>query len=245
MRLVFSIAALLLFLSVISARPFPYRNSPIRRVTNAERLKRGLGPMPPMFKRVLPGGQLPTRTTAAKRAAPSPSSRSVVYTGRIEVRTLDGSSYGDVINAQYGINGVNFGGPIPALNVQFTTDSSGTGPFNIFATNPNFPAPHFVGATTHDFATLGSNSGTGVSLGNIRQTPPNSHLSGGESAIWSIDPTTKEIKAHWVNPDGSKIPTFIGVDIRNNAVVFTGNIALYNQQHTWPISEVKFFLANI
>lgn len=45
----------------------------VRRLTNAERLARGLGPAPPVFKRVLPGRETPTRAYDAEKRNPKPS----------------------------------------------------------------------------------------------------------------------------------------------------------------------------
>lgn len=78
-----------------------------------------------------------------------------------------------------------------------------------------------------------------------------------ESAIWKINPTTKQITgmnlrvvrddiekfwlaplAQWVNSDGSRPRTSIGFDIRNNHIVLTGDISAYNAANTWPLSEV-------
>lgn len=34
--------------------------------------------------------------------------------------------------------------------------------------------------------------------------------------------------AHWINEDGSKPTTFIGLEITDNIILLTGNITLYN-----------------
>ncbi|KAI0073513.1 hypothetical protein K474DRAFT_1710642 [Panus rudis PR-1116 ss-1] len=239
---VFILALVSLFTAVVSAAP-GIGGTPAKRMTNAERLARGLPPNAPIFRRALPGRDLtPTRAYAAKRG--SPSSVPVTLTGRIQVRWIEGdASYGYVENSQSGINGVNFGGPIPELHVKITTTSSGAGPFDIEAINPNFPSPFFVGASSNEFAppvAFGPGNSNAASLDNVKQTTPVSGIS--QSSLWSFDPTTKELTPHWVNPDGSVAETVIGFDIRNNAIVLTGDIAAYNAHNTWPVTPVHFFL---
>lgn len=66
------IAAIALLVVVVEASP-TYVG--VKRMTNADRLKRGLGPAPPVFKRTVPGRRsyLPTRASVAKRGSPSPA----------------------------------------------------------------------------------------------------------------------------------------------------------------------------
>lgn len=116
MRVLISLLAFLTFLGMVSAFAFPpsaWDAPGKKRMTNAERLARGLTPNPPKFKRVLPGiHESPTNVLAAKRSAsasasaspsPTPSSLPKIYTGRIEVRNLQGDSYGYVENSQNGV----------------------------------------------------------------------------------------------------------------------------------------------
>lgn len=215
-----------------------------RRMTNAQRLARGLGPAPPVFKRVLPGrAETPTRSFDEEKRSPKPSATPpVTYSGRIQIRNNDGSSLGYVLNAPWGVSGSNFGGPQEELHVTFTTTASGAGPFDIVPTNPKFPAPFFIGGSG---STISGEFDT-VTFQHVQQTPAGSRSSkGGESAIWSVDTGTKELTAHWVNPDGQKPKTLIGFDIRNNGLFLTADINNYNSHHTWPISQVHFFLVPI
>ncbi|CAL1715062.1 unnamed protein product [Somion occarium] len=243
MRILISFLAFLTFLSSVSAFVLPrsYNATGEKRMTNAERFRRGLGPNAPVFKRVLPGsGEKPTGVIAAKRS--KTSSLPVTYTGRIEVRNLEGHSFGYVWNSESGVSGVNFHGPVDELHVKISTTKSG-GLFDILATNPKFPPPFYIGASSNNAAaTLGPGLPAGVGLGTVEQTPPGP--SAAQSAIWTINRATKLLTPHWVNPDGSKPTTSIGLDLRNNYLTFTGDIAAYNAANTWPVGEVQFFLVD-
>lgn len=66
---IFTLFAILASYTVCAA---PTQAGVVRRLTNAERFARGLGPAPPVFKRVLPGVETPTRAyEVEKRAKPS------------------------------------------------------------------------------------------------------------------------------------------------------------------------------
>ncbi|KAI0788761.1 hypothetical protein C8Q75DRAFT_734034 [Abortiporus biennis] len=227
----------LFLLPLINAAPASPIGEISKRMTNAQRLSRGLGPAPPVFKRIVPGRDLPTRT-AEKRAAPSPSSFPSTYQGKIEVRTTEGHSYGFVINEASGVNGVNFGGARPALSVKITVPRFGSTPVDIIPINPAFPAPHFIGGS-------GQGISPGVALSNVPHTDAGSNpVNVTESAIWSLDKTTKQITATWIDTDGTKVPVVLGVDLRNNGLFLTKSIDDYNKHSTSSISEVQFFLTN-
>jgi len=225
------------FLSIAAAAPTHigvYEPGVAKRMTNAERFARGLPPGSPVFKRVVPGkreSELPTRAFEKRTAAPS--SIPVTYTGKIQVRKLDGTSLGFVFNEAQGVDGVNSGGP--SLGVTITTTTTGTTPFDIIPQSPAFPKPWFIGAS-------GSKIEDGLTFGHVTQTVPGSVPSqGGESAIWFINANTKEITAQWIDPDGSKPTTIFGVN--NNGLFLTNDISNYNNAHHGaPISQVKFFL---
>ncbi|KAJ3483476.1 hypothetical protein NLI96_g6293 [Meripilus lineatus] len=236
---IFTLFAILASYTVCAA---PTQAGVVRRLTNAERFARGLGPAPPVFKRVLPGVETPTRAYEVEKRAKPSGTPPVNYSGRIQIRNKDGSSLGYVVNNPSGVSGSNFGGPQNELHVTFTTTSSGAGPFDIIATNPKFPPPYFIGGA----GTTVSGEFNAVSFQHVQQTSPGSRpFAGGESAIWSLNTSTKELTPQWVNPDGSKPKTFIGFDIRNNGLFLTADIANFNAHHTWPISEVHFFIVPV
>ncbi|EGN96788.1 hypothetical protein SERLA73DRAFT_184947 [Serpula lacrymans var. lacrymans S7.3] len=186
-----------------------------------------------------------------KRAPASSGTPPLHFSGRIEVRSTSGSVEGYVRNwnSAASVSGVNYGGPDEELHVNFYTTPSGTGPVNILTTNPNFPAPYYIGTSTN--ATLGVNSANIVGFNNVAETPAGSppvSIDGqeAESSIWSINPNTREIKAQYVNTDGTYPRTLIFYDIRENSIFFGGDINAYNKEHVdTPASVVKFYLAAI
>ncbi|KAF8229509.1 hypothetical protein L208DRAFT_1401950 [Tricholoma matsutake] len=228
--------------------------------TNAQRMARGLNPLPPKFGRTLPGvvtarvtARAPTRSWAAKRGWPSavpPMQRS----GRIEVRNpQNGLSLGIVknTNGTNPISGLNALGPEQDLLVSFTASPSGAGPFDIVAVNAAFAAPLFVGAfVANGVGNIGRDV---ITFSNVQQTPPNSppvkSASGdntmAESALWSFNPSTKELQAQYVNPDGSKPDTVIAYSIRQNVLFFIGDLKAYNTNNDTPASAVKFYLVPV
>ncbi|KAF8845105.1 hypothetical protein BDN67DRAFT_1007473 [Paxillus ammoniavirescens] len=180
----------LLFAALTAAAPEDW--------TNAQRLARGLPPSPPKFGRILPGyARSPTTVSGAKRSAspsasPSPSPLQK-YEGRIQVVSYDGEPLGYLRNwATDSVSGVNYGGPSSELHVSLTVPNSGKGLINILATNPNFPAPYYIGSTTS--ATLAPGSPSVVGFGNVENTSPLSPPVPYESNIWTFDLKTKQLK---------------------------------------------------
>ncbi|KAF8967625.1 hypothetical protein BDZ97DRAFT_500664 [Flammula alnicola] len=149
--------------------------------TNAQRLARGLPPIPPKFARGIIGARnKPTPAQGSKRATTSPLPP-VTLTGRLELRNKDGSSLGHVRNWQSGgtISGVNALGPDKDLLVSLTFSPSNPKFINILATNPAFPAPFFVGGGTSSTVTVPSlslGSRSTVPFTNVESTPPGSLL---------------------------------------------------------------------
>ncbi|KAF9466089.1 hypothetical protein BDZ94DRAFT_1234072 [Collybia nuda] len=233
---------ILTLLSSVSCKPV--------HETNAQRMARGLPPSAPKFGRTLPGAKR-TYTSAIPR---------IPYSGRLEVRQEDGSVAGYVRNSNSSgaiskfdhSSGLNFLGPEQELHVSFTAPFSGNGPFDIVASNPLFPAPFYVGASgTADINSIAGDSRNTISFSNVEQTPKNTipiaSATDGlntfiESAIWSINPKTKELKAQYINPDKSKPETIIGYDIRANRLFFVGNITAYNVNNDTPASTVQLYL---
>ncbi|KAH7926018.1 hypothetical protein BV22DRAFT_1046345 [Leucogyrophana mollusca] len=232
-------------------------------LTNAERLARGLPILPPKFGRSVPGyARNPTPASPEKRvvavsASPSPKPIRTEwfykFTGRIKVVSYDGEPLGYLRNWATGsVSGVNAGGPSSELHVSFKAPRRGGDHlFSILATNPNFPAPYYIGTTTS--ATLAPGSPSSVAFGNVEQTPPKSPpvTSGNqtdESAIWSFDGKTNELTAHYVNPDGSPAKTTIAYNIWDNNIFFVGDIDAFNNATSDPdylVSPVTFYLETL
>jgi len=217
----------------------------VDRDTNAQRLARGLPPRSPKFRRTLPGyvqaRDDPTPAFGAPGARSSPSHHT--YTGKIQVHAYNGDVLGNVKNwvAMPHINGVNFGIPDEDLEVSFTT--AGASLFNILATNPNFPAPFYVGISGAS-TTLALGSRNIVGMENVPKTHPGIPSPGvtTESAVWSFHRDSGELTVQYVNPDGSLPKTTIAFDIRENVLFFTADLDAYNFQNDLPASPVTFFL---
>ncbi|KAF9006141.1 hypothetical protein BDQ17DRAFT_1423840 [Cyathus striatus] len=211
--------------------------------TNAQRLARGLPPLPPKFVRS------PTATTVAKRQV---SAVPLIFRGKLEVRSPpDNLVQGCVRNWETvgTISGTNFGGA--CLEVSMTVDISGQGPADIVSTNALFPDPFYVGAgstVTQNNPILLPSLKNAVAFTNVERTYPESAPAVSprnifvESAIWSINPSTGKLSAQWVNPDGGKPSTQLAYNIRSNSLFFVGNITLWNENNNTPASLVDVYL---
>ncbi|KAL4264893.1 Glycoside hydrolase family 131 protein [Pleurotus pulmonarius] len=243
MQLLFATVLALICMSTVIAK----------QETNAERLARGLTPLPPKFRSIVPGF-LPTRSYGAKRGTVSPQPPSPnTYSGMVQVRNSEDRSIGYLKNwaGTSTINGVNFGSEDEDLHVSFTLPPGSNGPFDILVTNPNFEKPHYAGVSTGSTpGSLAAQISNAIAFTNVPQTPPGSlPILGGatsvyvESAIWFFDPETKEITAQFINPDGSKPPTIFAYNIRNNQIFFVGDLDAWNGEHAnTPSSAVTFHL---
>ncbi|RDB23867.1 hypothetical protein Hypma_009202 [Hypsizygus marmoreus] len=170
------------------------------------------------------GSDIGLRATAA----------SVTYTGLIQVRALDGRVIGFVRNQDglLPINGVNFGSNNQDLHVTFTTPTTGNGPFDILATDPKFTAPFYVGTAL--IVLIGIGSAVSGPFSNVIQS---------QSILWNINPTTTQLTAQYINPDGSHPTTVIGYDGLRNSLFLTGDVAAWNSQNNplIPATAVNFF----
>ncbi|KAL1701922.1 hypothetical protein EV121DRAFT_262585 [Schizophyllum commune] len=211
--------------------------------TNAQRFARGLPPLAPSNLR-----RTGTGTDSADHGHPS-AKPPVSYSGRLQARTADGTVVGFVRNFEgaASISGISFGSSDEELHVSFST-SGGYKPFDILATNPNFPAPYYVGAA--GTGPLAKGSYASVAFTNVGQTPAGSKpVKSGEnsyeSAIWTFNPQTKQFTAHFVNPDGSKPKTQLAYDARANELFFVGDLAAYNKQFDYyPAGAVNLYLVD-
>ncbi|GAW00439.1 hypothetical protein LENED_001956 [Lentinula edodes] len=210
--------------------------------TNGYRLARGLPPLPPRdFGRNKPGYE-PTPVLRA-RASPSPSSVAR-FSGRLQVRFNNGSTIG-YVQDQSGLP-VSGGSD---LQISITTSSTRKEQLNIVATTTNFPSPSFVGASSQGFgnATIGTGSSNFVHVSIVQKTDvlskPIKSGNGNtsvESAIWTVDLSTKELTAQYVNQDGSLPTTFLIYDNATTNLYLTGDTTASNTS----ITPVKLFLVN-
>jgi len=220
------------------------------RESNAERLARGLTPLRPKFRSILPGFP-PTRVASARRNVASPIPGQKNYCGRIEVRGSDGHVLGYVKNwaGVAPISGINFVPNQEDLRVEFNVPYDQNIPFDILATNPKFASPYYVGVSTGPQpVALQTGQVNSLSFTNVPQTPAGAPPmktgdSYTESRIWTFNKYTKELKPQFINPDGSKPMTVIAYDIKFNQIFFVEDVAAWNRQHLEdPVSAVSFYL---
>lgn len=210
-----------------------------RDLSNAERLKRGLPPRAPVIGRMLPGREVlfePTRVKA-KRGSPSASPTPKVFTGRVEIKQLNGTSIGFLNNTDNGFPNVDFVGT-PDTDLVVKIAPVGKGPFNLLATNPGWAGSAFIGGGTND--TLSSDSVVIVPLANATHTtaggPPSPN---GASAIWLFDSKTQELTPKWTNLNGSSLTPIIAWHRESNLLFFTGNDSFIDGKEN---IAVDFFL---
>ncbi|KAJ6468457.1 hypothetical protein C8R45DRAFT_1218931 [Mycena sanguinolenta] len=218
------ILAVFLFESFVSAGLSP---TPVKRSSqldksnverNADRLRRGLPPLPP-FRR----GDRPPPRPSQQPCVPlsSPS-------GHIEVIKADGTIAGYIsseFDQQHAYTLTT--SKSSALQVNLPSTSPFSAPFNILAVNGQDIRHPYLGAVGgangYRFGQSQRGSaylaGTGASPAN---SPPSSrggtsmqsigYNAPGESQIWSMDCKTREISAQWTNADSTQPKTTIFYD---------------------------------
>ncbi|KAJ7116025.1 hypothetical protein C8R44DRAFT_220288 [Mycena epipterygia] len=222
--------------------------------TNASRLRRGLPPLPPRFLSRNKGAT--ASMTVSSRPSSTPRPRSSVRSGRIQVFAANGSSLGYVRNS----TPMHAFIPLPqsrlihlifrnGINLEadsahdLRVEIAGEAPFDIIITNPNFPAPFYLGALSS--RNLALHDLTTIVLSNVDQARGAAASRKGfvQSSIWSIN-SSKELEARYVNPDGTKSPLLIAFDAHENELHFVGDIDFYNSANPdFPASAVKFYLS--
>jgi len=211
----FLVALFALFAFLASVLP---AHGAAAKLTNAERLRRNLPPLPPVKR-------APTPAYAAKRQHASAALPVQQPSGRIQLRSSDGSTLGYV--AASNGSGVNFLPSGGDLEVELQGS-------NLLATNAAFSSPFYIGGSGSN--PISADSANSVSFTHVAQ--------GAGSSIWTYASDTGGLTAQWTNQDGSKPTTVVAYDIRNNIIVLTGNVDLYNSQATFPASAVTLFLVS-
>ncbi|KAK0467045.1 uncharacterized protein EV420DRAFT_1506870 [Desarmillaria tabescens] len=213
----------LLFVFLVFFASVFCRASPAPPETNGKRMAQGLPPLPP--KTLFRG----TRTVTDVQRRTSPSALPfVTYTGRLQVRREDGRSIGTVDSSMSDINSVRSENDL---------------------LNPGFPDPLFFGIEgshlAHDIRSI-------AKFKNVNQThpnwvPPSDPQISAQSAIWSIDPTTRKLNVHWINSDGSKPDIMLAWDSRDSqsrGLLIVGDLELTNQLPDIPASFVNLYLVD-
>ncbi|KAJ7084710.1 hypothetical protein C8R44DRAFT_821902 [Mycena epipterygia] len=206
-------------------------NVETKRDTNAQRLARGLGPLPPRHRS--------RRAAMARRSAGVP----VATSGTIQVSLASTGSVLGFISQASGFN--HFGvsaDSTQALDFQFSVDSTVTSSagINIVASSTYAATWPYIGGivgAANSNADLSSGSFNYAFIQGTSLTPDDSPpaavsnsypaVKQSESAIWNYDATTGAITAQWVNIDGSTPATSIMYVSGSNALVATGDATVF------------------
>jgi len=207
--------------------------------SNAYRLAHGLPPLAPRnFGRNVPGHE-PTPVLRARASASASPSSVPKQSGRLQVRAENGTTIG-YVQDKLGLP-VSHGSD---LKISIAASAARKEHLDVVATATSLPSPFYVGASSHgsDNATIVPGSTNSLLFSNVTRTDPGSRpiKSNGalvESAIWSLNSTTKELTAQWVNNDGTLPTTFIVYDQASSELLFVGDTNLSSST-----SEVKLFV---
>ncbi|KAJ7043632.1 hypothetical protein C8F04DRAFT_1251037 [Mycena alexandri] len=208
--------------------------------TNASRLKRGLSLLPPPF---LFNKRATATATASARPSHAPHPPSYGHSGRIHVFAGNGSSLGYVRDSP--VNSLNIVADSEQdLRVQSLTSGE---PFDLRINGPTKKSPRtplYLGVVAarniplHDLVK--------VPLSTVIQArhPTASDKGFIQSTIWAIDSNTKELKAQYMNPNGTKSPLLPAFDPHGNELHFVEDLAIYNSANSdFPSVAVKFYLS--
>ncbi|KAJ7099300.1 hypothetical protein B0H15DRAFT_944712 [Mycena belliarum] len=214
------------------------------RETNAERLRRGLPPLPPT--RRAPGAlrprasPLPPPVPTVCRPAPGVTVTSTV--GFIAVCYPDGTLLG-YVRKSYGRSNMYTHTPSTdqALMISLPSLPPFSGAIDLTALNAVDSAHPFVGAS---FASNSQNTKPGVlswsyvtGSNHVNANTPMQVVGNGrgitsrsESQIWSLDPTTLQLTATWTNNDYSqRYPTPILFNPAAEGFYLTGDYSVFDR----------------
>ncbi|KAJ7224295.1 hypothetical protein GGX14DRAFT_649404 [Mycena pura] len=190
-------------------------------------MRRGLPPLPPPF--LSRGKRTTPSATASARPSHTPHPQSSSRFGRVQVFANDGSPLGHSINLDSS----------PGQDLRVRAVPSGE-LFNMIVVRPNSAAASYLGElaatdlSSRDFTVEQDRSSSG--LGDKGHFQP---------SIWAIDPSTKELKALYTNPDGSRSPLSVAFDPRGNELHFVKDIDTFNTIYAdFPTDVVKLYLRN-
>ncbi|KAJ7184288.1 hypothetical protein C8R46DRAFT_1063576 [Mycena filopes] len=239
---VFSLLVAFSFSAAVFAaphQPLATRGSPTpARLSNGERLSRGLSPNPPASRR-----------SSARRAQSSASPSSA--RGYIQVVDENGAPLGfisKITRMQYFVSSID-----QALLVNRVGNDLAT-------LNSDIQSPTWLGLVqgresspslakgSPDFLVLASTEQTQPNAPpqNVRSSIRSTHGSSfrAESAVWTIHPTTNKLEAQWINPDGSRAPTMAFVNRGN--ILFTGDLDAYRNRYSEPdVQRIEFIFVSI
>ncbi|TFK49700.1 hypothetical protein OE88DRAFT_1809411 [Heliocybe sulcata] len=196
-----------------------------RAATNAQRLARGLTPLVPknLFT--------PTRV---RRQLPSSSP---TLTANIGIFKKDGTSLGYLTNqgtvatTQSSITTFSFRNPSSASDVvELITAGTSTRTVLMSYSDGYTMGSGSTNYLTWAITTLSTPAGS-RQQGDLTKGPTQYS----ESTIWSIDPSTGAVGAHWVNPDGSTVPVYF--------LLGTMTVAGHTTYSLVPVGDTEAFKA--
>ncbi|KAJ3723758.1 hypothetical protein C8R42DRAFT_469123 [Lentinula raphanica] len=241
--------------SIASPGPF-LRRSPTatvneaRGLTNAERFQRGLPPLAPR--------NLYDPTRVRRDTLPS-SAASIV--ARIAVSNKASGSKlgymnGDTVDTATHATTFSFRNPssvsdlielndyVCFLHLSFFSSvccrlalvhSQSTGKHYVLAA---YVLGYYLGPTSFDSVTLTTSSVSTPANGPQQPDYTKVPTEWVESTVWTIDPSTGIVSAHWVNLDGSRYPVYILAQTTrtgsttSTTLVFTGSVTLFEARYT-------------
>ncbi|KAJ7104932.1 hypothetical protein C8R44DRAFT_858714 [Mycena epipterygia] len=200
-----------------------------KKETNADRFRRGLGPLPPTRR---------DRNKLSSRASAVPCTRLSNNVGRIQIRRLAGDKIGFVGDRYNDDDAYRVRARRAALSVTVPPVTPFGGAIDLIAVNPPDSSNPYFGAVSNGLGNLGAEEAgfaylSGISNSVRSNSPPsfnagtsltlNGH-GGVETQIWTMNCQTHEITAQWINADGSQPPTTIFYDPRGKFLGLTGNL---------------------
>ncbi|KAJ7459349.1 hypothetical protein FB451DRAFT_1272561 [Mycena latifolia] len=204
-----------------------------KKATNAERFRRGLGPLPPTRR---------DRNKLSPRASPVPCTRLSNNVGTLQVRRVsDGEKLGYVSDRFNADNAYRVHRrPGAALLVTVPPVAPFGTAINLIAARAPDSGHPFLGAVSNGQGDLGEGevgaaylSGTSSVHGN---SPPSSSAGtsltlpnhgGAESQLWTLNCQTRQVTAQWTNADGSRPPTTIFYDPASKTLGLTGDLPAF------------------
>ncbi|KAJ7044843.1 hypothetical protein C8F04DRAFT_1069752 [Mycena alexandri] len=217
--------------------------STTKRQTNSERLRHGLGPLPPAKKT---SGALYPRQSATYCSLS-------IDTGYIEVSgpgisgyvsaPVPSSSFAEGFASGYVVK--DYGS---AQLFQILSSTPFSGPINIVAVNAEHPAHPYLGAASYTFIfynlsfsnTLTPGRSDYATLIETDQIAPGPStfdaFANGvtESQIWTLD-CSYQLTATWINPDSTSYPNTLFVD-SNSYIYITGDLGLQGSRATAAVT---------
>ncbi|KAJ7168195.1 hypothetical protein C8R43DRAFT_983392 [Mycena crocata] len=211
--------------------------------TNAQRLARHL-PLKP-----------PSRRSSARRAVQSPAA-SPYSRGYIQILSVDGSGNPTSVLGYVSKNTLDHTQYILQSSLDDNALLVGpTGDRRLLTLNSDIPSPGFLGLVQgreDTSSVLAQGSFNYLYLASTERTSPGatpqnvgnsfSTVYGGthpaESAVWTIDPETRSLKAQWINPDGSPAPTT--PFIHGSSIYLSGDPEAFHQRFAEPVQQIVF-----